>query len=73
MAVTPNPFGPQHRQQLDDALRHIYDARQLMGAAENCGVDCAQHRAMADQMEEFLNGIKTNFFSSPGQAGQKAG
>lgn len=64
--ATTAPFNDTHARQVDEALRQIHDARQLMSKAEQCGVDCQARRAMADELEQYLTAYKTQFMSPRG-------
>jgi hypothetical protein len=57
------PFTEAHKPILDDALRHIFEARRLCEQGEACGLPVDQHKQMADQLEHFLTEYKVRFIN----------
>ena len=55
------PFNPQHLAVVNEGLRHIYDARQMMTGAEAIGANVDMHRQAADQLEEWLTAWKQQY------------
>lgn len=59
-------FTDAHRQAVDQALRDVYDAKELMRKFSATGMDLSQHQTTADQLEEFLTAFKEAAFTPPG-------
>ena len=50
------PFTPEHRAQAQIAMQKLREARDKIATYEACGLNCDQHRQMADVMEQSLAG-----------------
>lgn len=55
------PFTDAHKPILDDALRHIFEARRLCEQFGHCGLPTDEHLQMADLLEEKLTQYKVRF------------
>jgi hypothetical protein len=66
MSVPPqlNPLTGAHYDQVNEALRSIHNARQLIGAAQAVGLDTRAHTQLADHLEQQLEAIRVHFFPS---------
>lgn len=58
-------FSYRDFEKLKEAERIIHDALPQMDKAENCGVECAEIRAAAKELQSRLAAIEREFMSPP--------
>lgn len=58
------PLNAAHLASINEQLRRIQDARQLMDHAEECGVNCQENRQLAEWLESNLTQFKQRFFKN---------
>lgn len=56
------PLTGDHYDMINNGLRSIYDAQQMIAKASACGMDCRAHQESANYLQQQLQGLKTHFF-----------
>ena len=62
MTDITNPLTEQHKQDIENSLARIREAKELMDKAERSDIDVTEQRRKIDAQEAQLLKIKQNFF-----------
>ena len=68
MSATPRsidkPLTEQDHARIRQDRARLHKLKDLLARLEKCGVDCQENRDLAQEMDDFLSRVETEFFGA---------